>query len=91
MTALLDTSVLVAVFYGEHEHHAASIDLFPTLSARNGCNGCTAVHRLAEGGGFYDTLVVRCASRVDATALYTWKEKHFKRQGPEVSAIVRRP
>lgn len=141
MTAFLDTSVLVAVFYGEHEHHAASFELFLSLNART---GCTAVHCLAEvyavltgmpgknrvspdaallfladvrdrlalvslssaeyskalnraaalgtiGGGMYDALIAQCASKVAAKALYTWNEKHFKRQGPEVSAIVRRP
>ncbi len=28
MKAFLDTSVLVAVFYGDHTHHAASMDVF---------------------------------------------------------------
>ena len=141
MTAFLDTSVLVAVFYGEHEHHAASIDLFLTLNTRT---GCTAAHCLAEvysvltgmpgknrvspdeallfladvraalalvsltsaeyskaiakaaalgisGGGIFDALLSQCALKVNASALYTWNEKHFTRQGAEVSAIVRRP
>ena len=43
------------------------------------------------GGGIYDALLAQCASKVSASARYTWNEKHFKRQGPEVSAIVRRP
>ena len=45
MKAFLDTSILVATFYGEHEHHEPSIDLFldqkPTAA-------CTAAHCLAE-------------------------------------------
>ena len=45
MTAFLDTSVLVAVFYGEHEQHAASFELSLSL---NPLTGCTAVHCLAE-------------------------------------------
>ena len=141
MTAFLDTSVLVAVFYGEHEQHDPSIDLFLTLNTRT---GCTAAHCLAEvysvltgmpgknrvspdeallfladvratlalvsltspeyskaiakaaalgisGGGIYDALLAQCALKVNASALYTWNEKHFTRQGAEVSAIVRRP
>jgi predicted nucleic acid-binding protein len=28
MKAFLDTSVLVPVFYGDHVHHAASLELF---------------------------------------------------------------
>jgi len=45
LKAFLDTSVLVAVFYGEHEHHEASFDLFRSLNPRS---GCTAAHCLAE-------------------------------------------
>ena len=38
MKAFLDTSVLVAAFYGDHEHHEPSIELFlryekPTCAA----------------------------------------------------------
>jgi predicted nucleic acid-binding protein len=35
--AFLDTSVLVATFYGDHEHHAASIDLFLRHSRADAC------------------------------------------------------
>ncbi len=45
MKAFLDTSVLVAIFYAQHEHHAASIGLFLRLD-RN--NACCAAHSLAE-------------------------------------------
>lgn len=45
MTAFVDTSVLVAAFYGDHEHHAPSVALFVTLDKRS---GCTAAHCLAE-------------------------------------------
>lgn len=45
MKAFLDTSVLVATFYGDHEHHAPSLDIF----LRFGKTGaCCAVHSLAE-------------------------------------------
>ena len=43
--AFLDTSVLVATFYGEHEHHEKSIGL---LSQQKKSAGCTAAHCLAE-------------------------------------------
>ena len=45
MKAFLDTSVLVAVFYGEHEHHEPSFALFLRLNKKS---GCTAAHCLAE-------------------------------------------
>jgi predicted nucleic acid-binding protein len=41
----LDTSVLVATFYGDHEHHEASFALF--LRQKNQ-SGFTAAHCLAE-------------------------------------------
>ena len=45
MKGFVDSSVLVATFYGEHEHHAASIALFVRLDKQS---GCTAAHCLAE-------------------------------------------
>ena len=44
MNAFLDTSVLIPVFYGDHIHHAASLDVF----ARCDKDGCCAAHSLAE-------------------------------------------
>jgi predicted nucleic acid-binding protein len=43
--AFFDTSVLVAVFYDEHEHHEPSFDLF---SRQEKSAACTAAHCLAE-------------------------------------------
>jgi predicted nucleic acid-binding protein len=43
--AFLDTNVLVATFYGDHEHHERSLDLF---AVQNRNSGCTATHNLAE-------------------------------------------
>jgi predicted nucleic acid-binding protein len=43
--SFLDTSVLVAAFYGEHEHHKPSIAL---LADQKKSTGCTAAHCLAE-------------------------------------------
>lgn len=45
MKSFLDTSVLVATFYGEHEHHDPSLALFISLNRKS---GCTAAHCLAE-------------------------------------------
>jgi predicted nucleic acid-binding protein len=50
MKAFLDTSVLVPVFYGDHAHHNASLDLFLKLNPSTGCCGA---HSLAE---VYSTL-----------------------------------
>ncbi len=50
MKAFLDTSVLVPVFYGDHVHHRASIDLFVQFNKSTGCCGA---HSLIE---VYSTL-----------------------------------
>ena len=50
MKAFFDTSVLVPVFYGDHVHHHASLDLFVRFDKSTGCCGA---HSLAE---VYSTL-----------------------------------
>ncbi|HEV3073015.1 MAG TPA: PIN domain-containing protein [Thermoanaerobaculia bacterium] len=45
MKAFFDTSVLVPVFYGDHAHHMASLDLFVQFDRESGCCGA---HSLAE-------------------------------------------
>lgn len=45
MKAFLDSSVLIATFYGDHENHIASKDLFLRFSKKE--IGCAA-HSLAE-------------------------------------------
>jgi predicted nucleic acid-binding protein len=45
VNAFLDTSVLVATFYGEHEHHGPSFALFLRQKRPS---ACTAAHCLAE-------------------------------------------
>ncbi len=45
MKAFLDTSVLVATFYADHEHHAPSIDVFLRFGKRDVCCGA---HSVAE-------------------------------------------
>ncbi len=50
MKGFFDTSVLVPVFYGDHVHHQASLDLFIQFDKSTGCCGA---HSLAE---VYSTL-----------------------------------
>jgi predicted nucleic acid-binding protein len=50
MKGFFDTSVLVPVFYGNHVHHQASIDLFIQFDKSTGCCGA---HSLDE---VYSTL-----------------------------------
>lgn len=45
MNAFLDTTVLVATFYGEHEHHERSFELF---LRQEKSTSCTAAHCLVE-------------------------------------------
>ncbi len=45
MKAFLDTSVLVATFYGDHQHHEPSFALFVRQKKQT---ACTAAHCLAE-------------------------------------------
>jgi len=50
MKGFFDTSVLVPVFYGDHVHHRASLELFIQFDKSTGCCGA---HSLAE---VYSTL-----------------------------------
>ena len=50
MKGFFDTSVLVPVFYGDHAHHGASLELFIQFDKATGCCGA---HSLAE---VYSTL-----------------------------------
>jgi predicted nucleic acid-binding protein len=45
MKVFFDTSVLVPVFYGDHVHHRASLELFIQFDKSTGCCGA---HSLAE-------------------------------------------
>ncbi len=50
MKGFFDTSVLVPVFYGDHVHHRASLELFIQFDPATGCCGA---HTLAD---VYSTL-----------------------------------
>ena len=45
MKRFLDTSVLVPVFYGDHQHHDSSLALFVSCDQTSSCCGA---HSLAE-------------------------------------------
>ena len=45
MKVFLDTSVLVPVFYGDHVHHQASLEVFTRYGRKDACCG---VHSLVE-------------------------------------------
>ena len=45
MRVFLDTSVLVAAFYADHEHHSPSLDIFLRFGKKD---ACCAAHSLAE-------------------------------------------
>jgi len=53
MKSFLDTSVLVPVFYGDHTHHQASLELFVQF---NKSTGCCEAHSLASLAEIYSTL-----------------------------------
>ena len=50
MKGFLDSSTLVPVFYGDHVHHKASLDLFISFNKSTGCCGA---HSFVE---VYSTL-----------------------------------
>ncbi len=58
MKEFFDTSVLVAVFWGEHIHHTASLNRF-ARATRN--TSCCAAHSLAEVFSVLTRLPVRPA------------------------------
>lgn len=141
MKAFLDSSVLVASFYGDDNRHESSSGL---LRRQNKRTACTAAHCLAEvyatltgmpgkyraapeeallfldelrerlalvaldpkefmevlqqaalanitGGGIYDAIIGRCATKAKAEAIYTWNTKHFMRLGEDVAGRVSTP
>ena len=45
----------------------------------------------AAGGLVYDALLLRCALKSRAEAIYTWNTKHFRRLSPESAARIRTP
>jgi predicted nucleic acid-binding protein len=77
MKGLLDASVLVPVFYGNHSHHRASLDLFIQFDKSTGCCGA---HSLAE---VYSTLTRMPRSGRDAVPLILFLPKTIVTDGAE--------
>jgi predicted nucleic acid-binding protein len=67
MKAFFDTSVLVAVFWEDHPHHQASLDLF--YDARKKEAAC-AVHTLAEVYAVMTRLPVRAVLTPEQVMLF---------------------
>jgi predicted nucleic acid-binding protein len=67
MKVLLDTSVLVAAFWGDHPDHAASVKLYRSLSSKQ---GFCAAHSLAEVFSIMTRLPVKPAIPPEQALLF---------------------
>lgn len=43
------------------------------------------------GGGVYDALIVACARKVEATAIYTYDVSDFRHAAPDLAHIILTP
>jgi predicted nucleic acid-binding protein len=43
------------------------------------------------GGAIYDAMLVRCALKSKAQAIYTWNTRHYALCGPEIAGRLRTP
>jgi predicted nucleic acid-binding protein len=54
-----------------------------------------AIYRAAErgfaSGRIYDALILECASKFKADAVYTWNLKHFRSIAPELALKIQTP
>ncbi len=67
VTALLDTSVFIAAFWGDHPDHAASVRLYKSLSKEQ---GFCAAHSLAEVFSIMTRLPVKPAIPPEQALLF---------------------
>lgn len=141
MKFFLDTSVMIAAFWGDHPGHEASLKIFTEATRETGACG---VHSLAEvyavmtalpvrpvlapeqvflfvqqvperlavimldqgeylevaralsdrglaSGSIYDALLLACARKSGAEAIYTWNVKHFRQIAPDLLDRIRTP
>ena len=141
MKTFLDTSVMVAAFWGDHVEHEASLRVFAEADRETSACG---VHSLAEvyttmtalpvrpplapeqvflfiqeisdrltavsldhsgyvdalrkaadthvaGGRIYDVLLLACARKCQAEAIYTWNVNHFRQLAPDLAGRIRTP
>jgi predicted nucleic acid-binding protein len=53
------------------------------------------IHEFADRGhasvSVYDALLLACARKADARAIYTWNLKHFRRIAPDLADRIRTP
>jgi predicted nucleic acid-binding protein len=137
----LDTSVLVAAFWGDHTHHDSSVrllaeatretaacgahslaEVYATMTALpvrpallpeqvlllieqiperlttvrlEGAEYLRAIRDAAERrfttGRVYDALLLACARKFEADAIYTWNLKHFRQLAPDLAGHIRTP
>lgn len=50
-----------------------------------------AAERGFTSGRIYDALLLRCAAKIRAEAIYTWNLKHFKAIDPRLADRIRTP
>lgn len=67
MKAFFDTSVLVACFWGDHQHHAASLKLFAPATPKN---AACSLHTLAEVFAVLSSLPVKPPIAPEQAALF---------------------
>ncbi|HKM89685.1 MAG TPA: PIN domain-containing protein [Candidatus Acidoferrales bacterium] len=50
-----------------------------------------AADRGLTSGCIYDALLLRCAAKCQARAIYTWNLKHFRAIAPDLEDLIRNP
>ena len=50
-----------------------------------------AVRLKLTDGIIYDALILACARKIRATAIYTFNVKHFRQAAPDLSDIIHEP
>ena len=50
-----------------------------------------AAERGLVSGRIYDALLLRCAAKVKAEAIYTWNIKHFRTINPDMASRIHTP
>jgi predicted nucleic acid-binding protein len=43
------------------------------------------------GGGIYDALLARCATKAQAETVYSWNTRHYAQCGPDATQRLRTP
>ena len=69
-------------------------DTFPlvTLTPRETVSAIEGVVKLGLSGGIvYDALLMACARKIDASAIYTHNVKHFRRVAPDLADLILEP